>query len=209
VVATATSALTDADSALWRTLRGLTLDPGKFAREYVDGKRAGRFTPARYLIVTFAVTMIVNRMAMPSLGPPIAPDTPNYELMVEAQAFILRYLQVSLFGAIPAGALTLRMLYRSTGRNFAECCALLAYTLGHVSVIGLLLLPLGRVDYWAWAGAGWALQFGFTLWASKRFFDLPWLQVTWRTLVVVVVFALASGVLGMVMMLVFLLSKLL
>ena len=61
VAAEALEDLTDLDSRLWRTLKGLLLRPGSVTADYISGRRARYIPPIRlYLVVSFVVFLALS-----------------------------------------------------------------------------------------------------------------------------------------------------
>jgi hypothetical protein len=63
--------VTDLDSRLWRTLKGLLFRPGSVTADYINGRRARYVPPIRlYLVVSFAVFLVFS---MTEGGPVVDP----------------------------------------------------------------------------------------------------------------------------------------
>jgi hypothetical protein len=69
--------LTDLDSRLWRTLKGLILHPGSVTADYISGRRARYVPPIRlYLVVSFLVLLVFSQSeggAVVSVAPEVDP----------------------------------------------------------------------------------------------------------------------------------------
>lgn len=70
--------LTDLDSRLWRTLKGLLFRPGSVTADYISGRRARYIPPVRlYLVVSFLVFLAMSlddSSGVISTGPQVDPD---------------------------------------------------------------------------------------------------------------------------------------
>ena len=70
--------VTDLDSRLWRTLKGLLLRPGAVTADYIGGRRARYVPPIRlYLVVSFLVFLVVSQAGTGGIvttGPEVDPE---------------------------------------------------------------------------------------------------------------------------------------
>ncbi len=183
-----THVVTDANSTIWTTLRRLTVAPGAFVREYVEGKRSGRFPPFRYLLLTTAASIALTALIVPTLIPPMDMTAPNAGNQREATEFMMRWMSAIVILSLPVSALATRLLFWKSGRNFAENCALMAYLYAHTNVLTLLLAPIAHADYWSWQISLVVAQFLYVTWGLKGFFGGSLVGVTLRSIALTIVY---------------------
>lgn len=75
--------LTDLDSRLWRTLRGLLFSPGSVTADYIGGRRARYIPPVRlYLVVSFLVFLVIS---LDDSGPIVSAGTQVDPALLESR----------------------------------------------------------------------------------------------------------------------------
>ena len=167
------------ESALVRTIRGLTRNPGALCRDYVAGRRKRYTHPFKYCLTLVALFFLVNTMLGLEIGLRVeGPTDPDAAAKTEIlRDFVATHITNILFLALPFFALGLRLVFRSAGFNVAEIYAFVLFVTGHVFLFGLLLLSLSP-----WVSGPWLVLLRFTVhmlffaWAAVVFFEAqgPW-----------------------------------
>jgi hypothetical protein len=162
-------ALLEFDNKIWRTIVGLTKNPGQVALDYISGARVAFVNPIKYLFammtIGLAITVLTGEIdstvEMATREQATATDTSvpteQAELInryVDAQADILReYIDLVSFLTIPLFALFLRLQNLRQGKNYAEILTFVSYIWGHASLltipITLYMYLTGEVNLWA------------------------------------------------------------
>lgn len=193
--------LLQVDSGLLRTLRGLSRNPGRLAREYVFGMRTRYVNPFKYcltitalflawnLLIGYDVTGAVDPAAMANAfgsegGEKAAVVLPFVERTVKT------HLNTAIFLALPIFALALRRLYRRSGFNFAETYAFLLFVTGHTYLVGMLLSVVGLVVPAAALVARVIFRFAYFAYAAVVFYDSPKVVGTLKALGAMLLFML-------------------
>jgi uncharacterized protein DUF3667 len=114
------------------TLKGFYPNFGEMAAKYVEGHRAQYVNPVRFLFVAVMVSYLAWESFEATLGIEIVGDT----ALVPQQR-----MAVVLFLSSPVMALLMQLIYRNTGRTFAETVCFLLFGMG---ASGLLFV----VTYW-------------------------------------------------------------
>jgi len=138
----------DVDKGWLRTARELTLGPGAMIRRYVQGHRKVYANPFAYLVVGTAVSIMVQkavgfqeRMIATTSG-----NTVDSPLQMEfANRFTDLISQNALYvslGILVPLALLVRLFFRRSGYNLAECFVFALYSVGHLALLGIVLIPL-------------------------------------------------------------------
>ncbi len=129
------------DSVAPRTLLGLTRNPGKVAREYVDGRRAEYVQPFRYCLTSVALLMLVYALVGRNANYfNLEADTASMmNFQTETIAFVVRHLNAVFFAALPVQALILKGLFHRSRFNFAEIMSFTLYVSGHGFLFGAVL----------------------------------------------------------------------
>jgi len=138
----------DVDKGWLRTVRELTLGPGAMIQRYVQGHRKVYANPFAYLVVGTAVSIMVQR-AVGFQERMIATTSGNTVYSPLQMEFVNRFselfsqnaLYVSLGILVPL-ALLVRLFFRRSGYNLAECFVFALYSIGHLALLGLVLIPL-------------------------------------------------------------------
>jgi len=119
------SAVTELDTKLLRTLKGLTLRPGRTARAYVDGQRVRYTKPLTYSITTAALWAVATPLA-----------NPEAEGALRLQ---IDYQQLINLALLPVVAVAFHVAFLGKQRSYAEHLCLTMYVIGHVFLFRALL----------------------------------------------------------------------
>jgi len=133
------------DSVVPTTFVGLSRNPGKVAREYVDGHRTSYVAPFRYCLTAIAIlvlafildgdrTKFVISMTDQTLSPALV------KFQNDTVAFVLRNLNLVVFAVLPLQALVLKGLFRHSRYNYAEVVSFTLYVMGHSFLIDAVLV---------------------------------------------------------------------
>ena len=187
------------DSALGRTLRRAAWDPGGLADEYAAGHRARYVNPFKLCLAAVALYFLFNRLVgfdpMSTVGFRVQVAEGQQALADEVHALVGGHLSNLMFVVLPLLALALRTLFRSRGRNYAECVAFVLF----LKAQGYLYQCV--FSAWALREPELALQLRFLFlyawmaWGSARFFGTGLWSTLWRTAVAFLAFALSTALL--------------
>jgi hypothetical protein len=187
-------ALTHTDHSVLALVRGLLLQPGRIAADYVEGRRKRWFNPFVFLFVIVGLASVA--MAGSGFVNFVRPGMDN-----PVTRFLQTHLNLIILMQVPLLALAGRLVFPRTERNVAEWLVLAAYTSGLRSVFfSLVVAPL----WWLLSRFGMAPRSGWVVsvylllwvayfaWAAAQFLrpDWRWPQLLRAVLVPV----LAQGV---------------
>lgn len=171
-------ALTHTDHSVLGLIKSLLVQPGRVARDYVEGRRKAWFNPFTFLIVVVGVATL----AMAGSG------FVQFSTRDPVSGFLQRHLNVLIFLQVPLLAGFARLLFRHSGLRFAEELVLVAYASGLRSVVFTVVvaplwllvqglgLPLAYVTALGLYLLVWVLYFG---WACAQFHDPNWRWPQW------------------------------
>ena len=185
----------DLDKGWLRTARELTLKPGAMIGRYVRGDRKIYANPFAYLVVGTAVSILVQKAVhfqekMIASSHTAMMDSP---LQLEfATRFTELLSQNGLYvsiGIVVPLALLLRLFFLRSGYNLAECFVFAVYSVGHLALLGLVLIPLYMLlPSAALKGvAGISVAVIYTSFAARGFFSGRLIAVVFKTVVSYVV----------------------
>ena len=164
------------DAVVPRTFIDLWRNPGRVAREYVDGRRVTYVQPFRYCLTAVALMMlvyaIVGRDPKTFLYETDVTFTPAMlKFQAETMAFVLRHLNVVIFAALPLQALVLKGLFRRSRFNYAEVLSFTLYVMGQSFLISAVLaavyISVSELQFFLRLG----VQLIYLVYASIGFFD--------------------------------------
>lgn len=173
------------DNEFRRTFYALAVTPGKFCREYLEGKRKAYTTPIKYFFITFAVQILLfSAIKYVAESPEIdaaASIDQRTQLIVMCSAFFW------------AGVYTL--LFRKAGYNLAENTVCMLFLSGQIriyaTILQLLLLPLSKVTASSRAITSIALvllDITYYTFFSRQHFGEGWARTILKNLLVVALF---------------------
>jgi len=198
------------ESALFRTLRGLAHDPALVVEDYAAGRRRRYVPPARLCLLALAGWLLVARMVdqdplkMSGFGFGASNESAG-ESVERIRGFLLKYLEVLLYLALPLRALLLQLFFRRSGRNLAECLVLVLYVAGFSYLLGIAAAPLQAFGVPGLGPVRVGISFLWTLRTAHGFFRRGWLDCLWRAALVGILHTLATGLLFALIVLVWLL----
>ncbi|HEY0678092.1 MAG TPA: DUF3667 domain-containing protein [Chitinophagaceae bacterium] len=144
-------AVTHADRGFLFTIKELVINPGRVAREYVQGKRKKYFNPFSFLIIIIGILLIANSIFKPYSRPgesvsKTPPSTMRSEQGRKKYAEILersrnfgefmnKRTNLVLFVSTPFIAAVLWLIFRRRGLNYAEHLAAMAYVNGFLNLL--------------------------------------------------------------------------
>lgn len=193
LASTALAELASLDTAFLRTFVGLSIRPGRVARDYIDGHRARYLNPLKYALLAVTVYVVLAHLFGAQVGPERrrVDDGGQFELVVS----LLPYLMI--VALLPAAALQ-SLLSRSSGDRVAECYVFGLYAYSHVCWIltPLVLLGIYGIPYGFFVVHG--LRLGFWIWATAGFYGSFSIKVIARSIFVFLVFFFSTLVLAVV-----------
>jgi hypothetical protein len=170
------------DTRFLRTIKALTIAPGKLCREYVQGRRVDWFPPLRYFLAMLAAVLVV--MLWFDFDPirvlADAGDARVDRVRHAVATSAIENLNLSMALLPPLYALVLRGLFRRSGWNYAECGVFALYTLGHCLLFSLLIEPVKLMAFDVAIFLRLGFQWAYTAWAARDFFAVSTFTATWR-----------------------------
>ena len=128
-------ALTHADHSIFALVKALALNPGRVAREYVEGKRKRHFGPFAFLIISVGLASFIIVLTGVNWFAP-AGDNP-------VANFLQRHVNLVILIQMPILALFCWALFFRARLHYAEHLILAAYTSGFRALfLGLVEVPL-------------------------------------------------------------------
>ena len=138
----------DVDKGWLRTARDLTLGPGEMIRRYVQGHRKVYANPFAYLVVGTAVNILTQKAVgfqermVATTGANVTESPLQLEFITRFTELISQNALYVSIGIVVPLALLVRLFFRRSGYNLAECFVFALYSVGHLSLLGFVLLPL-------------------------------------------------------------------
>jgi hypothetical protein len=179
----------DLDKGWLRTARELTLKPGAMIGRYVQGDRKLYANPFAYLVVGTAVSILVQKAVHFQEKMIASSHTAMMESPLQLE-FATRFtelmsqnaLYVSIGIVVPL-ALLLRLFFLRSGYNLAECFVFALYSVGHLALLGFVLIPLYvLLPSAALKGvAGISVAVIYTSFAARGFFSGRLVAVIFKT----------------------------
>jgi hypothetical protein len=157
LVSNAFAALTEFDSAIWRTVRECTRNAGQVALNYINGQRSRYVNPVKFFLTVFALyvallaaTGTLDRIADDSVqfGEGTDMESVPAQAALAFQGILRTHFNLIFFTTLPLFALMIRWQYWRAGRNYAETLSFLCFVVGiscvysSVFVVGLPILDI-------------------------------------------------------------------
>jgi Protein of unknown function (DUF3667) len=140
----------DLQKPLYRTIIGMTINPGRVVSEYVAGKRKKYANPIKYYFAITALFLLTTQFRGTILNKArepfeANPDTPEVALAFlnkyfDALVLMTTYEQIFVTLLMPWFAVIFFVFFRKFKYRMAEHMAFGFYVFGHLNLIGLLVL---------------------------------------------------------------------
>lgn len=170
------------DSRLWRTVVGLTKNPGQVAADYAQGKRARYVNPVRYCFacVALSIAAMLATGELEAFGQNLlqlsGAESQNQKVDQFFAAFT-QYLNVMSLLSVPIFAFAVRWLFWTSGRNYAECLSFSCFVLGHGALLGVLATLFNTYVYFLGIWPSAVINTVIPIYASIVFFQRGFVAV--------------------------------
>lgn len=127
------------------SVKRILRNPGKTAREFIDGKRVDHYKP---LLLAFVLSGISTFLAFKVLGLydvisehyASTVSTANSEFMSDYMAFLASYNSLLMLLALPFFAIATKLAFWKWGHNYYEHIVMNAYVLSFYTLLSILIL---------------------------------------------------------------------
>lgn len=164
------------DSAVVRTLIDLTTRPATVCANYVSGHRKTYVSPIRYFLVCSALMLLIHAMfgvQLEDVGSSIAQGDTDTQKQVQSEvsALIVNHLNLIQIAVVWVLAGVLRLLFRRSGRNYAEVSVFTLYIMAQGFLFSTVLFWLIIWNPRLYVLAKWLIHYGYITWAAIGFFN--------------------------------------
>lgn len=125
------------------TVKNILKNPGKTAKEYIDGKRVNHYKPILFLFVlsgisTFIYLKIIGiKEIMESQNPNQIPDLKG---MTSVFKFVTDYFTLLTIAFVPFLALATKIVFKKMGHNFYEHVVINTFLLSFYTLLNFILV---------------------------------------------------------------------
>jgi hypothetical protein len=169
VVRDLTHSFVNVERSAFAFARALVLQPGRLAREYVDGKRRRYYGPfATLAVLVGATALAINLSGFQVLARDGLPAGP--------EGFLQRHFNFVLLAQLPLLGAICALLFRRARLNWCEHMVPVAYALGIRAVVIALGIPFSYATT-HWDGpsetsvlAFWAAWYVYFGWVASQFY---------------------------------------
>lgn len=139
------------DGMFPRTIKDVTIHPGKSAKKFIDGNRVLYYGPVGYFFLMIALMLLIMGMldvdvvefirsaGQVSVAQTTKPGSGMAKFMESTLHFVSENLKLISFAVIPLQAFSLKyVFFRKSGYNFLEHTVMPFYVQGHVYWISIV-----------------------------------------------------------------------
>ncbi|MBL4752113.1 MAG: DUF3667 domain-containing protein [Flavobacteriales bacterium] len=198
----------DLQVPLLRTLKELSVRPGKMCHNYVQGIRKPYYQPFKYYLLTVAIFYIVflsSGLQMSDYAQnfmPEATDSADADQIkiigAEINELMDNHARLIQFAILPLLTFFCWLFFRRAGYNYTENFVLNIYLGAHTSLIGLLIIPLSFYSFAAYFAVSSSVSIGYHIWGYQQFFKIGWGSAVLRGLLVWIITGITFGLINMV-----------
>lgn len=201
------SNLFELEIPLLRTIKELTIKPGIMCRKYIQGIRKPYYKPFQYYILTLALFYLVFYafgLEMSDFSKGFQPELPEGPFADQTQVVYDQIAQVMndnsrlvQFVVIPFMAFFSWLVFKKSGFNYTENFVLSLYLAAHASLIGLIIVPLSKIDFTFYFIVTGSVGTIYQIWAYHQFFQLKLVAAVLKGLLVYVLTFVTVGLVNM------------
>lgn len=174
------------DNKFLRTVKGLTITPGKVIKSYIKGNRVSYVGPLGYTFLTTAIMILLYswfnvdvkellRSSQEAFGNTSSEGTEKMKDFIDNINNVMtenfRYMVMTM---IPFLALSGIMFYSGSDKkrtNYLEQCVLFFYLAGHSIWINIMYIPVIKLVGFQYFWTLSLISYGFTLFGIYNFHD--------------------------------------
>lgn len=207
--------ITHADLGIFSYAKRLFIEPGKVARQYVDGKRK-IFNPIQFLMMTIASVVIMMSLIgfyqmVEQMQP--KPSSGMEKVMLQKlkgyNDFINKNTNFIALLLLPAMAFFAKQFFDKYRNNFAEHLVVLIFGMSLSNMLSCLFLGLAYFTHMGVTpillSTVFTTIFSFTL-TYKQFYGLSWFHSAWRCVLIYLMSMLVYILISIVVVTIILLS---
>lgn len=132
------------DKGFFYTVRRLITGPGYMIREYLDGKRVDYAKPLNFLFVVTAISLLVfdKELFLRGMNSQTGQDLQSNQQVQQLISWLFSHMSLVMAGLIPFLALFSKLLFRTSGDNYAEHLVFNLYLMSSCMVVYFPVAPL-------------------------------------------------------------------
>lgn len=141
------NAVTNVERGFTYTIIRMTTSPGIVIKEFLNGKTRPYFLPARYafIMVTISALILIKTgifdLSQQVFNDPTTMSESQRVITEQIQGYIRKFLNFLVLIQLPFNAFASWLLFRKRGYNYAEHFVANTFIIGHLSLIGLAIIP--------------------------------------------------------------------
>ena len=131
------------NKGLLYSVKNVVVNPGKTAREYIDGDRVNHYKPILLVFVLSGVSTFLSFKVLhlnEVMADYFSRQHMNSKLMADMMSFMSSYNSILMLLLIPAFALTTKLAFRKWGHNYYEHIVMNAYILSFYTLASIVLV---------------------------------------------------------------------
>lgn len=142
------NAVTNVERGFTHTIIRMTTSPGIVIKEFLNGKTRPYFLPARYafIMVTISALILIKTgifdLSQQAFNNPDSMSENQRAMNAEIQNYVKQFLNFFVLIQLPFNAFISWLLFRKRGYNYAEHFVANTFIIGHLSLIGLIIIPV-------------------------------------------------------------------
>ncbi|MFC1853339.1 DUF3667 domain-containing protein [candidate division CSSED10-310 bacterium] len=206
------------EAVLPKTLIGLTVNPGRVAREYVTGKRIRYLNPLKYCLILAACFMLLNAALHIDVTGGMTERLDTFQSQSQSQTefigaarklilFTFSHLDKFLLLVLPLYAVILFFLFPRSGFNITEILAFLLLVTGHRFLFAMLATLLSLIFPWLLIPIRLVFLYVYFAYAAVVFFDVPPVSGTIKAFAATFIYIFMVVVIMFLLLIVLLLSS--
>lgn len=131
------------NKGLLYSVKSILKNPGKTAREFIDGNRVNHYKPILLVFVLSGIATFISFKILhfkEIMNGYFTQQHMNSKLMADVMTFMSSYNAVLMLLCIPLFALTTKIAFRKWGHNYYEHIVMNAYILSFYTLVNIVLV---------------------------------------------------------------------
>ena len=166
------------DSKFSNTVVGLTLNPGKVVKSYIEGNRVKYLGPVGYMFILLTIFLLLasilnvnlSELSQDMNSAMVSPEDNSDSVQVFHEK-VMEYYRVLTFIMVPFFLLGTYLVFRKKGYNFVETGVFVFFVQGHLMFFNIIQLFAFKFFHWTSSMLMMALSVIYVALAASTFYD--------------------------------------
>ncbi|PCJ86551.1 MAG: hypothetical protein COA57_05945 [Flavobacteriales bacterium] len=169
----------DVEAPIINNIKGLTLYPGRFIKDFINGKRKSKYKPVQYYILIMGIYFLlyygigIDALTQQEVNQARGTDYQFYPLVDRFDKILNENIRLFSILLVPILGFMTRIFFKKSSFNYIENLTLALYLSAHAQFISIAFcfIYLFHYPFYSTTGLLILLATGYICWGIVQFFD--------------------------------------